>query len=65
MIPAEDYNCREQGECYLTYRRRLAREKEQYENDRAIKQTNEQWIEEYNMEAGRQGGNMGSPRWRR
>ena len=47
MIDANKYNCREQGECYLTYRRRLAREKEQYENDRSIKQSNKEWIEEY------------------
>lgn len=47
MIRAKNYNCRERGECYLTYRRRLAREKEQYEQSRANRQTDEEWYAEY------------------
>jgi hypothetical protein len=41
------YNCREQGECYLTYRRRLAKEKTDYEQSRPIRQTNADWLAEY------------------
>jgi hypothetical protein len=52
MIDVHTYNCREQGECYLTYRRRMAREKEKFINDRAIKQTNAAWIAEYNAAGG-------------
>ena len=47
MIKAKDYNCREQGECYLTYRRRLARENEEYLNNRVNTQTTEEWYAEY------------------
>ena len=47
MIPAKDYKCKERGECYLTYRRRLAREKDQYERELPIRQTNEEWIRGY------------------
>lgn len=47
MIDIHTYNCREQGECYLTYRRRLAKEKQDYEQSRPVRQTNEQWLAEY------------------
>ena len=47
MITAVDYNCREQGECYLTYRKRIAREQEKYLNDRPNRQSIEEWYAEY------------------
>ena len=47
MINPKDYNCRERGECYLTYRRRIQREHEQYLQDRVNNQTNEEWIRGY------------------
>ena len=48
MIPTVDYNCKKRGECYLTYRRRIAKEKERYLIERANRQTNEEWLAEYN-----------------
>lgn len=48
MIDIHTYNCKEQGECYLTYRRRLARENEQAKRDRVLHQSNEEWVKEYN-----------------
>jgi len=47
MIHYRDYNCKDQGECYLSYRKRMKREKEEYEAKRPIRQTNEEWIDEY------------------
>lgn len=47
MIDIHTYNCKERGECYLTYRRRLAKEKLDHERDRAINQTHEEWVAEY------------------
>lgn len=47
MIDIHTYNCKEQGECYLTYRRRMAQEKLDYERDREIKQTDREWLAEY------------------
>ena len=47
MIPSTEYNCREHKECYLTYQRRLAREHEQYLQDRANTQTDGEWIADY------------------
>jgi len=47
VISHKEYDCREQGECYLTYRRRIAREQEKFLNDRPNKQTIEEWLAEY------------------
>ena len=46
MINHEDYDCKEQGECYLTYRKRMKREQQDFEHRRTIKQTNQEWINE-------------------
>jgi len=58
MISALDWNCKQRSECYLAYIKRMAREKEQFENDRAIKQSNKEWLKEYDMERNKR-GNMG------
>ena len=46
MLKPEDYNCKEQGECYLTYRKRMKREQREFEHRRSIKQTNQEWLNE-------------------
>ena len=47
MINHEDYDCKEQGECYLTYRKRMKREHEQHLLDRRVDQTDDEWRKEY------------------
>ena len=47
VISHKEYNCRERGECYLTYRKRIARENEQYLQDRPNRQTIDEWYAEY------------------
>ena len=54
MIPPEEYNCKEMSECYISYCRRVKREEEQFEQQRTIQQSNEDWIKEYN-----EGTNLG------
>jgi len=47
MISHKDYNCNEMGECYLSYRKRMKREKEEYEANRPVKMSTEEWLKGY------------------
>jgi len=47
MIKPRDYNCREMQECYLAYRRRIHEEQRLFEEQRPLRQSNEEWIAEY------------------
>jgi len=49
MISPDDYNCKAQGECYLTYRKRIKAEQAKAEAERAVNQSNAQWVKEYGI----------------